>query len=68
MRFASSVAASLAIEASWGSMRPGSSSVRRATQRTSRRTCAISVARSANLCEIAWKLPIGRPNCLRSFA
>ena len=67
-RLASSVAASFAIDASWGSIRRGSSSVSDATQRTSSRTCARSVARSANLCEIAWKLPTGRPNWLRSLA
>ncbi len=66
-RLASSVAASLAIEASWGSIRGGSSSVSRATQRTSRRTWASSVASSANVCWIAWKEPTGRPNCLRSL-
>jgi DNA-binding NarL/FixJ family response regulator len=56
------------IAASRGSIRLGSSSVSDATQRTSSRTCAISVASSANLCEIAWKLPIGRPNWRRSLA
>jgi hypothetical protein len=62
-RFASSVQASLAIDASCGSIRIGSSSVRRATKRTSRRACARPVAMSANLCCVAWKLPIGLPNC-----
>ena len=62
------MAASFAIDASCGSIRLGSSSVSDATQRTSSRTCAISVASSANLCEIAWNEPIGRPNWRRSLA
>ncbi len=64
---ASSVAASFAIDASWGSIRPGSSSVSDATQRTSSRTWASSVASSAKRCESAWKVPTGRPNWRRSL-
>ena len=62
------VQASFAIEASCGNIRIGSSSVSRATKRTNSRACARSVAMSANLCCSAWKVPTGRPNCLRSFA
>ena len=60
--------ASLAIDASCGSIRPGCSSVMRATQYTSNRVRARSVAISANLCWRAWKVPTGRPNWRRSLA